>query len=364
MGRLTRHYLRTIVQLALVLAWLVPGPAGAATSAQAAEPQPLTAEVILTGLQTVWELAWGADGRLYLTERPGRIRAWDGERLVTLATLPVLERGESGLMGMALDPAFPRTPYVYVCYTYNDKGPWNRVERLRLENNRLVRDQILLDGMRGASIHDGCRLGFAPDGTLLVTMGDAANASLSQQRDSLNGKVLRIHRDGTVPDDNPFPGSPVYTYGHRNPQGLAVRPGTGEVYISEHGQETDDEINRLVAGRNYGWPLVRGTRQVQGYTPALWSWTPTIAPAGIAFTDRNTLYMATLKESRVHRLTLDEEGRVIRDEVVLSGYGRLRALTLGPDGCLYVGTSNRDGRGDVRPGDDKVLRVCLPKGQG
>lgn len=349
-----------VAALGLAVALLVAAePVTAAAFARTA------VETVLSGLETVWELAWGSDGRLYLSERSGRIRAWDGRRLADLATLPAVEFGEAGLMGLALDPAFPREPFVYACFTARRPagqggGLENRVERLRLEGERLASVQVVLDGMPAASFHDGCRLAFAPDGTLLVTMGDAGMADRAQDPRSLAGKVLRVHADGRIPSDNPFPGSPVFTLGHRNPQGLAVRAGTAEIYISEHGPDTDDEINRLAPGRNYGWPLVRGTARVAGYEPALWAWTPTIAPAAVAFTDPFTLYLATLKESRLHRLKLDEQGRVVGDEVVLEGYGRLRALAVGPDGCLYVGTSNRDGRGQVRPGDDRVLRVCLP----
>ncbi|MBE3599398.1 MAG: PQQ-dependent sugar dehydrogenase [Limnochordaceae bacterium] len=331
-------------------AWGWAAPAG---SARQAEVTP-----VMSGLDTVWDLVWGPDRRLYLTERPGRIRVWDGKAVQTLARLPVWEQGEAGLMGLALDPGFPRIPYVYVCYTRRDGEIANRVERLRLEGDRLVSDRVLLDGMAAASIHDGCRLRFDRTGELLVTMGDAAVPGRAQDPSSLNGKVLRIRADGAVPSDNPFPGSPVFTLGHRNPQGLALRPGTGEIYLSEHGPDTDDEINRLVPGANYGWPEIRGTREAPGFEPALWAWTPTIAPAAIAFSDSRTLFLATLKEGRLHRLQLDADGRIVSDRVVLEGYGRLRALAVGPDGCLYVGTSNRDGRGSPGPDDDRVLKVC------
>lgn len=367
MDRLHRRpYVWAAAMCLLVILGSIPATRLGAATPTGGTSSPLSVEVVITGLDTPWELAWGADGKLYLTERSGRIRVWDGGRLETLASLPVEQTGEAGLMGLALDPHFPETPYIYTCYTYDETGLQthdggglqNRIDRLRLEHGRLIRDRVILEGMQGATIHDGCRLTFAPDGTLLATMGDASSSALAQNLQSRNGKVLRIRPDGSIPSDNPFPDSPVYTLGHRNPQGLAVRPETHQIYISEHGPNTDDEINRLLPGRNYRWPQVRGKRRVDGYDAALWAWTPTIAPAGIAFLDRNTLYMATLKNSSLYRLTLDQGGAVIKDEVVLTGYGRLRALTVGPDRCIYVGTSNRDGRGQVRSGDDKVLRVC------
>jgi len=318
------------------------------------------AETVVTGLDTVWELRWASQDELLLTERRGRLLRWNGAEIQTIEELSVVERGESGLMGMALDPEFSRNSLIYLCYTRRQNGNLeNVVERFKISENRLAEGMILLDGMRASFIHDGCRLTFGPEEKLLITMGDSSRASLSQNRESLNGKVLRINRDGTIPEDNPIEGSPVFTLGHRNPQGLDVRPGTEEIYISEHGPNTDDEINRLVPGRNYGWPEVKGTREVQGFEPALWAWTPTIAPAGIAFTNSTTLYMATLKQSKLHRIELNEKGEVVDDTVVLEGYGRLRSVTNGPDGrCLYIGTSNRDGRGRPRGGDDRVLRFC------
>ena len=317
-------------------------------------------ETVITGLDTVWEISWDGSENMYITERPGAVRRWDGEELVTIGNLDVVERGESGLMGMALDPDFSTSSLIYFCYTRRKGGSLeNVVEKYRVAGDRLEDGQVILKGMRGSFIHDGCRLGFGPENKLLVTMGDSSRASLAQSTESLNGKVLRINPDGTIPEYNPFGDSPIYTMGHRNPQGLDVRPGTEEIYISEHGPSSDDEINRLVPGENYGWPEVGGATAEKGYEPALWDWTPTIAPAGIAFTDSTTLYLATLKDSELHKLMLNEEGEIVSDEVVLGGFGRLRALTLGPDGrCLYIGTSNRDGRGRPRDNDDRVLKYC------
>mgnify|MGYP006281738115 CR=1 FL=1 len=318
------------------------------------------AETVIEDLDTVWELVWGPEGKLYITERRGNILVWDGEELTQLAEISVVERGESGLMGMALDPRFSENNFMYVCYTTRRQGELeNVVERLQVNEEGISDRRMLLEGMRASFIHDGCRLKFAPDETLLITMGDSAQESLAQDKDSLNGKVLRITRDGDIPEDNPFPSSPVFTLGHRNPQGLDIRPSTGEIYISEHGPASNDEINGLVPGQNYGWPEVGGKVKTPEYHPALWAWTPTIAPAGISFLDSTHLYLATLKQSKLHRLTLNESGEITRDEIVLEGYGRLRALTQGPDGrCLYIGTSNRDGRGSPRSGDDRVLRYC------
>lgn len=325
-----------------------------------AAAQHLSVTTVIEGLDTVWELAFAPDQTLYLSERPGRISSWDGANLTLLAELEVAEQDgtESGLMGLALDPSFPDHPYLYVCYTYDQGGLKNRVERLRLEGQSLVPDKVLLESMQGGAIHDGCRVKFGPDGYLYITMGEAGDQSLAQNLESLNGKVLRIDREGNVPSDNPFPGSPVFTYGHRNPQGLDFHPETGAPYVSEHGPSVNDEINRLEAGKNYGWPELTGTRPVQGYEPALYAWSPTVAVAGIAFYDPNTMYAATLKKQQLYKIELDQSGSVLRARGVLGGQGRLRALTLGPDGCLYIGTSSRDGRGRPRGADDRVLRAC------
>lgn len=316
-------------------------------------------ENVIENLDTVWELAWAPDGKLYMTERRGNLLVWDGDKVQKIGEFPVVERGESGLMGLALDPEFQDNHLMYVCFTQRSEGNLeNVVERFRVNEGEIRERELILAGMNASSIHDGCRLAFGPEEKLLVTMGDSARSSLSQDKQSLNGKVLRIESNGDIPEDNPFPENPVFTLGHRNPQGLDIRPGTGEVYISEHGPAANDEINRLQAGRNYGWPEVGGT-DTEDFEPALWAWTPTIAPAGISFFGPDTLYLATLKESKLHRLELNESGEIIDDSTVLSGYGRLRAVTLGPKGeCIFISTSNRDGRGRPRDNDDRVIRYC------
>lgn len=317
-------------------------------------------ETVIEGLDTVWELAWGPDGKLYMTERRGNLLVWDGSKVEKITELPVVERGESGLMGLALDPKFDDNQLMYACFTQRREGTLeNVVERFRVEEGGISRRELLLNEMNGSSIHDGCRITFDSEHKLLITMGDSARGSLAQNKGSFNGKVLRIEKNGEIPEDNPFPESPVFTLGHRNPQGLDIRPGTGEIYISEHGPAANDEINRLHPGRNYGWPEVGGATDTGDYEPALWDWTPTIAPAGISFFGPDTLYLATLKESKLHRLKLNETGEVIEDKTVLDGYGRLRAVTLGPEeDCIFVSTSNRDGRGRPGENDDRVIRYC------
>lgn len=334
--------------------------------------------VLARDLDTVWEVAHAPDGRTFLTERPGRVRVVeaDGElRSDPWASPPAAETGEAGLMGLALHPGFPDPPYIYLMFTARAGGAGdgdlvNRIVRYREQDGRGARPEVLVDGIPGASRHDGGRLAFGPDGMLYATTGDATDAGRAQDRDDLAGKVLRMTPDGAVPDDNPFAGSHVWTWGHRNPQGLDFRPGTGRPYVSEHGPDNHDEVNRLQAGANYGWPEVRGSDDGGGrFEPAVWSSGSggTVAPGGAAFVDapgsplHGAFVFVTLKAEQVHVLELSGDGRaVVQEAVVLDGhFGRLRAATWGPDDALYLSTSNLDGRGLPSGGDDRVVRVPL-----
>lgn len=318
-------------------------------------------EVVVSGLHVPWALAFAPDGRLFVTERPGRIRLVEDGRLAPepVATLPVAQYGESGLMGLALDPAFRESGHLYVCYTLQKGADLvNRVVRLSLNRDgRAGGERVLLDDMTGAMIHDGCRLKFGPDGKLYVTMGDAAVARLAQQRDSLSGKILRINADGSVPADNPFPGSPIYSLGHRNAQGLAW-DAAGRLLAAEHGSSAHDEVNHIRPGRNYGWPEVRGRAGDPRFVdPIIESGSDTWAPSGIAFLGGD-LFVAGLRGQRLLRITLSPALSVIRVGALLDRtHGRLRDVVVGPDGALYVATSNRDGRGSPAPDDDRILRV-------
>ena len=318
-------------------------------------------EIVATGLETPWALAFAPDGRLFVAERPGRIRLVRDGRLEpeSIATLPVTAVGESGLMGLALDPAFAATPHLYACYTATKDGRLvNRVVRLTLRGGRAGDERVLIDDIPGAWNHDGCRVKVGPDGKLYVTTGDAGESRLAQRRDSLAGKILRLNRDGSVPDDNPFPGSFVFSLGHRNPQGLAWDPA-GRLVAAEHGPWGHDEINHILAGRNYGWPEVRGRGGDSRYVePILESDQDTWAPSGIAFLGGD-LFVAGLRGRRLLRVTLAPDlSHAVRVATLLGGtYGRLRDVVVGPDGALYVTTSNRDGRGWPSRDDDRIVRV-------
>jgi glucose/arabinose dehydrogenase len=322
-------------------------------------------------------MAWTPDGELWISERGGRISRVDlgARRATPVGELPVTERGESGLMGIAFHPDFPGTPWVYAAHSYAaGGGVRNRLVRMRYDGSRLEAPETLLDGLPGNANHDGSRLAVGPDRMLYMTTGDAGSAQLAQDRGSLAGKVLRLTLDGAPAPGNPF-GTAVWSYGHRNPQGLVFRPGTDVLYASEHGPNSDDEVNVIERGRNYGWPTVRGfcdTADERAFCAAndvvepVTTWTPTIGTAGADFYHgdvfpqwRGNLLVTSLRGESLFRIELGADGRrAATIERLLQGeLGRIRDVLVGPDGALYLATSNRDGRGNPRAGDDRVVRL-------
>jgi glucose/arabinose dehydrogenase len=323
-----------------------------------------TIEVVARRLETPWALAFAPDGRLFVTERPGRIRLIAGGRLQRkpVAELKVVERGESGLMGMALDPHFDDNGFLYVCYTADIGGRGvNRLSRLTFRDGAAAGELLLLDRLPAAEMHDGCRVKFGPDGKLYLSLGDAGVAELAQRLDSLAGKILRVNPDGSVPADNPFAGSPVYSFGHRNPQGLAW-DRDGRMIAAEHGPTGRDEINLIRPGANYGWPRVRGKAGDARYVdPLIESGDDTWAPSGIAF-HNGDLFVAGLRGQQLYRMTIGRDLELTRVASLLERtYGRLRDVVVGPEGALYVTTSNRDGfTTDIDDDDDRILKVTRP----
>jgi glucose/arabinose dehydrogenase len=325
-------------------------------------------ETVLTGLEVPWSLSFAPDGRLFITERPGRVRIANLSSVsseVALTLSDVYTQGEAGLLGLALDPAFAQNRLVYLYYSAaTSGGAVNRVVRYREVGGQLAERIVLLDNIPAASIHDGGRLRFGPDGLLYATAGDASNMSLAQDVSSLAGKVLRITPDGTTPGGNRF-SSPVYTYGHRNPQGLDWHPATGDLWASEHGPTGNDEINLIQSGLNYGWPVIQGAAANPGMEAPVAVFASAIAPSGASFYRgqrfplfANNLFVATLRGTHLLRLTIDASRRITSQERLLEGtFGRLRDVISGPDGYLYVCTNNRDGRGSPGSGDDRILRI-------
>ncbi len=341
-----------------------------------AEVGEATVETVATGLSVVWAIDFAPDGRIFLSERPGRVRVIDPVRGLDpqpWVEIPVWASSEAGLFGLALHPSFADSPYVYVMYTYRRAtgGLTSRVTRFRETGGRGTGEQVILDGIPAAPRHSGGALAFGPDGKLYVGTGDATQPELAQDRRSAGGKILRVDPDGSIPPDNPFAGSAVYALGLRNVQGFDWDPETGRMFATMHGPTGEwgyqgrDEVNVIQPGANYGWPVVLGAGGVAGYADPLLEYRPAIAPGGAAFYDgpieawRGDLFVATLRGGHLHRIVLaDDRNRVRALERLWPGvYGRIRAVKRGPDGHLYFGTSNRDGRGRVGPDDDRLLRV-------
>lgn len=359
---MVRH-LAAAAAAALALSLAASAGAGAQTSA-------VRVSTVARGLEIPWELAFLPNGRALVTERPGRVRLLDrAGRLQRrpLARVAVSARGEGGLLGLALDPAFARNRFVYLYFTAAARM---RLERWRLVRDRLVRRRSLVDDILAGSVHDSGRIAFGPDRRLYVSTGDAGEPSLAQVPGSPNGKFLALtpaqyRGRGHV---RPL----VVSSGHRNAQGFDWEPGTGRMISTEHGPsgfdgpEGWDEVNAIVRGANYGWPDAFGADQHLFSQPLLLYPEP-LAPSGAAFVTRRgsrwtgDFLFACLRGEQLRRVRLDGD-RVVVDEPLLEGrYGRLRTVVEGPRGDLYVLTSNRDGRGRVRGGDDRILRIVPPR---
>ncbi len=317
------------------------------------------AVTVARNLDIPWALDFLPDGSIIFTERPGRIRLIDErDGLLTDPLLTIDEvahTGEAGLLGIAVHPVFDENRFIYVYYTYrSNRGLSNKVVRFRMEGRDLLDEKLIIDNIPGASIHDGGRIKFGPDGLLYITTGDATNTNSARDKNSLAGKILRLKDDGTVPANNPFPGSPVYSFGHRNPQGLAW-DDKGRLWATEHGSQAYDELNLIEPGKNYGWPDIRGDEKSQRLvSPVLHSDTDTWAPSGIAFF-KGSLFFAGLRGQGLFQVPLDDKP-VLRRQLNRD-FGRLRDVVVGPDDHLYILTSNRDGRGSAAEDDDRMIRM-------
>ncbi|ROT29856.1 oxidoreductase [Micromonospora sp. HM5-17] len=311
-------------------------------------------ETVATNLQTPWGLAFLPDGSALVAERNSArvLRLRPGQSPQQVATISgVSAGGEAGLLGLAVSPTYAQDGYVYAYFT---SASDNRIVRFRLDAPQT--QTPILTGLARASFHDGGRIAFGPDGMLYAGVGDAGQTANSQNTQSLNGKILRMRPDGSVPADNPIPGSLVYSLGHRNVQGLAW-DAQGRLYATEFGQNSWDEVNQIVPGGNYGWPTVEGRGNDPRFRDPIVTWTTAEASPSGAAIDGNVLFVAALRGTRLWTVPLTGNGGAGTPVAALVGtYGRLRTVERAPDGSLWVTTSNRDGRGTPAATDDRVLR--------
>ncbi len=319
-----------------------------------------TEAVAVQDLEVPWDLAWLPDGKMLVTERPGRLliieNTGSGQNRQIIQIEGVKALGEGGLLGLALHPDFAANRKIYLYLSYEDNGQLkNRVESYELNGNSLTSRQVVVDGILGAAFHDGGRIAFGPDGKLYVATGDAQQDALAQDKNSLNGKILRVNADGS--------GLAVYSSGHRNVQGLAW-DSQGRLWATEHGpsgaESGRDEVNLIKEGGNYGWPEIKGDEQKEGMiSPVIQSGAgETWAPAGMTIVDNRLLFVG-LRGETLYSATIAGDKLTDFERLFAKKWGRLRTIKLGPDGWLYLLTSNRDGRGTPKKNDDKIIKIKL-----
>ncbi len=339
-------------------------------AAPLAEPEPASVSAtpdtpelsneIEQDLQAPWAVSFTTDGAALITERDSATVSWrspEGDR-IELGVIPGVDNeGEGGLLGIAIDPSDAQAFFVYFTAETD-----NRIERFEFTEDGIGNSTPILTGIPKAGYHNGGRIAFGSDGNLYVGTGDAGEPDLAQDPDSLAGKVLRVTSTGEVPPDNPNPDSPVWTLGHRNVQGLAV-DDDGRMWASEFGTSIADELNVLVPGGNYGWPLYEGAAGADGFIDPAAQWTPTslASPSGIAYVGGATpaIYVASLRGEVLWQVPVVGDRAGEPRAVELGELGRLRAVDLAPDGQLWLMTNNTDGRGEPRPGDDRIIELRL-----
>jgi glucose/arabinose dehydrogenase len=340
-------------------------------------------ETVVSGLQVPWEIVFTPDGRMLFTERPGRVRVFENGKLrpAPLITLTDVEaRSESGLMGLALHPKFSENHLLYLAYAYDASGATMvRVVRYRETATGLSERLLIIEGIPAAQFHAGTRVKFGPDAKLYITTGDGGQRDLAPQLNSLAGKTLRLNDDGTVPTDNPFVGQAgarpeIWTYGHRNSQGIDWQPGSNLMFQTEHGPSGfdgpggGDEVNIVERGKNYGWPTIHHTATKDGLESPLLEYTPAVAPSGATFYRggafpefKGNFFFACLRGEAIIRVVLDGRKVVSQERLLEHKYGRIRNVVEGPDGAIYFATSNKDGRGSPASDDDRIIRLVPVK---
>lgn len=329
--------------------------------ARTAQPQPTSQEVrvidtVVSGLKAPWGLGFLPGGAAIVTERDSRrVLVIENGQAREIGTIDEASpREEAGLLGVAVSPDFDKDSTLFF---YVSTAEDNRVVRASYDGDSLGPTKPVLTGIPNGFIHDGGRLAFGPDGFLYVSTGETGDESLSQDQDSLGGKILRITTAGKPAPGNPDPASPIWSSGHRNVQGLAFDE-TGQLWASEFGAQSFDELNRIDKGGNYGWPQVEGDGGAPPFVDPQVVWqTKDASPSGLAYADGH-LWMASLRGERLWRVTLDDNRAEEPKDFFVGEYGRLRTVALAPDGNLWLTTSNTDGRGEPKSGDDQILVVA------
>ncbi len=320
-------------------------------------------KILATGLKKPWAIAFTED-KIFVTEKEGDIRIIQSDVLLDepLASLRVTKVFGGGLLGITAHPDFVINHFLYVYYTYSEDGQlWNKVLRITESDNKITDATTIIDKIPGSQFYNGGVIKFGPDGKLYVATGLSSEFSHgAQDKSSLEGKVLRLNDDGTIPQDNPFQDSPVFSFGHRDPQGIAWNKNAN-LFLTESGPTKNDEINMIRQGHNYGWP----EQECGGndkFTNPVMCYDPSIEPGGIVFYSgdkleyKDSLIMATLRGANLYKLDVTEDG-VLSQKGILSGAGRIRDVGEGPDGYLYIITSNTDGKGFPDKTDDKLIRI-------
>jgi len=374
--------LAVLISLALACGQPPTGQGAGEIESSSTKEVSFQVETVVAGLQVPWSIAWAPDGRMFFTERPGRVRVVVNGQMRSLPLIVLTDvepSGESGLMSLAFHPQFTNNHFLYLSYAYKGESQLVRVVRYRETETGLTDRKIIIENIPAAQFHAGCRLGFGPDAKLYITTGDATERALAQRFDSLAGKTLRLNDDGTVPSDNPFVGQEnarpeIWSLGHRNAQGMDWQPGTNLMFQTEHGPSGfdgpggGDEVNIVERGKNYGWPLIHHKETRAGLESPLLEYTPAVAPAsgmfyrGSAFPQfRGNFFFGCLRGEGIVRLVLAGR-RVLSQETMLQGkYGRIRDVAEGPDGAIYFSTSNHDGRGKPTRDDDRIIRLVPVK---
>jgi len=342
-------------------------------------------ETVAENVEIVWSIVFAPDGRVFFAERPGRVRLIENGKLraAPFFTVPDISLSdEGGLMGMTLHPKFAENRFVYLAYVYRDERREQnvRVARYRETGDTLTEPKTIIEAIPASKYHAGTRLKFGADGKLYITTGDATKQKRAQNLASINGKTLRLNDDGSIPSDNPFVGQKdarpeIWSYGHRNAQGMDFQPETGLMFQTEHGPSLidgvslfkrtgGDEVNIVEGGKNYGWDQISHKMKKAGMETPIIEFSPAIAPASAMFYRGNlfpafkyNFFFGALKGEAIIRLVLDGRRVDAREELFKKEYGRIREIAEAPDGSIWFSTSNRDGRGDAAKNDDRILRI-------